>query len=172
MENEFTNEKHNNDGIIIDNDNFNEKIEIVNETSANRVNVSKQIKLNDFPTLTLFELMDEPSFTKIFIDFPEIKEIKFSRKDFYGEKYKGVKKLIREGIPTNFLFKRIRYETSPKKVSVYSPKTIKKGKSFFIAKKKNNINKNLNNNFNNTEQKNNINLEKFKLKNINIYELV
>ena len=54
--------------------------------------------------LTLFELMDQPSNTKIDIEFPEIKQMKFNKRDFGGKTDKYIKKLIRNGIPQTLLF--------------------------------------------------------------------
>ena len=99
------------------------------------------------------------------IDFPEIKEIRFRRKEFYGEKDKNVKKLIRNSIPIDFLYKRTKIGRSPKKGSVYSPKKIQSGKKGFIARKPKDIQKNLN-----FEENNDINLDNLEIKNLNIYE--
>ena len=176
-EKEREKEINNNNEIIINTD-FNdlEKIEVLNESSANRVNISKQAKLHDSSYLSLFELMDQPSSSKIYIDFPEIKPIKFSKNDFYGKNDILIRRLVRKGIPDNFLF-TLKRNRPKKKVTLYTPQKIKIGKRYLITKKlnneRNNIHVNMNNinNFNNNNyEENDIDLENIEIKNLNIYE--
>jgi len=147
-----------NDEFIINTDiNYIDKIEVLNEASANRVNVSKEVKLQGSPQLTLYELMDEPSYTKIYIDFPEIKEIKFTEDDFGGENNKNIRKLIINGIPKTFL--NIDKKEKTKKISIYTPHKIKIGKNYLITKRINKDNNIINNiNTYNNYDRNNDNL--------------
>ena len=171
-EEEFKNEKDNNSKININTDINYDKIEIVNESSANRVNVSKKVKLHDSPMLTLYELMDEPSYSKIYVDFPEIKEIKFTKDDFGGETNKNIRKLIINGIPKSFL--NIKVKEKPRNISIYTPHKIKTGKNYLITKKLNKDTNNINNiirddNYDEINEKK-IHLKNFQLKNLNNYE--
>ena len=150
-----------NNKLINEDDIYLDKIGILTESSANKVNVSKQVKIHDAPILTLFEIMDQPSHTKIYINFPEIKEIKFTKNDFYGEDDKNIKKLIKNGIPKDLIHTEPLYKKR-KKISVYTPQKIKSGKKCFIKRKKII-------NTNNNIQSYNLNSDKMDLNHINIY---
>ena len=58
------------------------KISISKESAPNKINISKNIKFHDSLNSTLYELMDEPSYSMINIKFPQIKPIMFKQKDF------------------------------------------------------------------------------------------
>ena len=136
---------------------------ILSESPVKKIDISKEGKFNNCNSpLTLFELMDQPSNYTINIDFPEIKQIKFSKNDFGGKNNKAIKKLIRNGIP-EILLLTDRKEEKGKKLVIYTPQKIKIGKRFLITKRENN----------NTYIKNNenkINIKNIKSKNINIYD--
>ena len=90
------------------------------ENIPNRMNISKQIKLHNSPPLTLYELMNEPSYTKINIPFPQIKQIIFTKSDLSEKVDQSIKKLIRGGIPRSFIFEeKQRFNTK------YTPQKIK-----------------------------------------------
>ena len=97
--------------------------EELNENIPNRINISKQTKLQNYPQLTLFELMDEPSYVKINIHFPQIKHFVFTKSDLSEKVDQSIKKLIRNGIPRSFIF-----EEKSKLNKKYTPQKIKGGK--------------------------------------------
>ena len=99
------------------------------ENIPNRINISKQTKLHKNPQLTLFELMDEPSYTKINIQFPQIKQIVFTKSDLAEKVDQSIKKLIRGGIPRSFIF-----EEKSRFNKKYSPSKIR-GKNIIIPKR-------------------------------------
>ena len=142
--------------------------EIFNENIPNRINISKATKLHNQPYLTLFEIMDEPSYKKIDLNFPEIKDIIFKKGDLNNQKCDNIKKLIRSGIPKTFIAAE-----KPKLKSIYTPQKIKMGQKTFMIKKLNMNNNNINRDDNEKDdfEFNNYNTENIDLKkNINKLE--
>ena len=90
--------------------------------------------------------MDQPSFTKIYIDFPEVKKIRFKKTDIEGKNDRIIKRLIRNGIPRSFLFlgKVPEKRWDAQKLSIYTPQKVKIGRSCLITKKYNDKNSNTN----------------------------
>ena len=107
--------------------------------------------------MTLFELMEDKSFSKIDIDFPEIKKIIFTEEELFGESEKNINDLLK--LPEFMIGELHTPNDKIKKNAVYTPQKIGGQKSFIAKKTKNN-----------NVPGTNINLNKFNLKNINIYK--
>ena len=127
-----------------DNENYKDeiKISISKESIPNKINISKNVKFHENLNSTLYELMDEPSYSMINVKFPQIKPIIFEQKDFYNIKsQKDIKSILRNSIP-DYLVKT-RTPSRKRNLSVYTPQKIKNGRRFFMSQKKNNKNTSL-----------------------------
>ena len=127
--------------ISEDNNNCNDniRISISKESIPNKINVSKNVKIHENFNSTLYDIMDEPSYTNINIKFPEVKPIIFKQKDFnFRKSEKDIKMILRNSIPESLIKSRTNRKRNLS--VVYTPQKIKNGRRCFISQKKTNKN--------------------------------